>query len=425
MNKLPFVLTVFFAVLVIHSVQADQFLVENDTLILKTEKQAGYGMHNGGFGGLHLDTLARDDKRLKQVPSDITDPAFGEEYIDFKVWHYGNLKESQHEYLSTFLEKWYPEKIDTANLPSVADNTVKVIVGKKDGQSVFIVDENNNRDFRDDPVRSLKTIKETVAEASVPFQYLIYNGKELAPDRSWVYIAQMSSGAVGVSAAQHLRSSFTLGEQSYSIEVLNFIPFVRWCFESPLISITAQNGVKKDSLLLSEQLELGEYLELNGSYYQFADVANDGSSVTLIREDDVSGKIGTQPGFIAPDFSAVTTAGDSLALGDFHGQYLLLTNITACWSKKMSYEYYGELWADYHDRMAIVAIDESPVTLQNNIEALKLDGRFIIGEDNPSVKKTYREDYCSRVCFLIDPSGRIVDRFEISDWRESLAKHFR
>ncbi|MCB0633309.1 MAG: hypothetical protein R2824_08225 [Saprospiraceae bacterium] len=424
MKKLSCVLGLLFMPLVINSLKADQFQPTNDTLTLKTEKHPGYGMHSGGFSKLHLEAIANDDDLLNRIPSDITDPEFGREYIDFKVWHYGDLKQNAPQYLQNFLETWYPEKIDTANLPSVVDNTLKVIIGRKDGQRVFIVDQNNNQDFRDDPVHELKSISASVLEPPLQCRYRIYNGHELVEDLGWVFIGQMTSGTVGVSAAQHIRSSFTLGNHAYSIEVMNSLPYVRWCFESPIISITAQDGIQKDSLLFSEQLELGEYLELGGSYYRFANVANDGSTVTLVREDDISDKIGTQPGFLAPDFSAVTTSGDSLALNDFHGQYLLLTNITACWSKKMSYEYYKELWDDYQSKMAIIAIDESPNALQVNIDELGLEGKFIIGKNNPSIKKSYREDYCSRVCFLIDPNGRIVDRFEIADWQESLAKHF-
>ena len=55
----------------------------------------------------------------------------------------------------------------------------------------------------------------------------------------------------------------------------------------------------------------------------------------------------------------------------------------------------------------------------------KLKGQFIIAEDNNTlIQKNYRPDYCSRICFLINPTGRIVTKFEISDWEKSLPDFF-
>lgn len=425
MHKLPLFLTAILILSGIHPAQAGQYTTPPDTLTLKTTKHEGYGLFGGGYWSPYVEEIAPEDERRKIIPQGISELKVARQEVDIKVLQYHRLVESQHEYLPTFLEINYPGRIDTANLPSPAQNGVEAIIGQKDGKPIFIVDENGNRDYRDDPIRPLLEMSSAMKERPVQCHYAVYNGKEIIPDVGWVYFGLSSDEKVKVSVAQYLSADYSIGGQHYQLDAISWMPFTSFCFDSPKISITAQNGVAKDSLLFSEQYELGEYLELGGAYYQFASIANDGSTITLIREDDVSDKIGTQAGFIAPDFEAVSTSGHPLALNDYRGQYLLLTNITACWSKKMSYEYYRELWDDYHEKMAIVAIDESPLALQNNIEDLGLKGEFIIGKDNPSVKKTYREDYCSRVCFLIDPTGRIVDRFEISDWQESLAKHFK
>jgi hypothetical protein len=34
---------------------------------------------------------------------------------------------------------------------------------------------------------------------------------------------------------------------------------------------------------------------------------------------------------------------------------------------------------------------------------------------------SYRPEFCSRTCFLINPDGRIIDRFEIFDWKSHIA----
>ncbi|MEM9528741.1 MAG: hypothetical protein AAGA31_19160, partial [Bacteroidota bacterium] len=173
------------------------------------------------------------------------------------------------------------------------------------------------------------------------------------------------------------------------------------------------------------RFELGEYLKLGKAYYELAEITNDGSEITLIRENNVSDKVGNQIGFIAPYFSGVTIMGDSVAKGDFKGRYLLIVNTTSCWSQKMSYEHYQDLSEVYQEKIDLLVVDESPTVLKNNINRLGLIGQFVISTNHRSIKSNYREDFCSRICFLIDPDGYIVDKFNISDWRHSLAKHFK
>lgn len=400
-----------------------QFYTTQDTLILKPEKYPGYGLFRGGFGVLHVAPIGENDERRTQIPAGITDPEFGQEYFDFKVYHYRNLKKNHREYLSSFLKESYPEKIDTANLPSEADNTLKVLVGKRDGKKIYIVDQNNNLDFRDDPVRPLKKISETNMEEPVRCHYRIYNGQTIVSDSSWVYIGTMSNGEVGFSAAQHLRSTFSVDDQAYSIRVFNSVPSMRWCFENPLISITTQNGITKDSLGFGDHLELGEFLKFGKYYYRFADIANDGSTITLIREKDIQDDTGIQVGLMAPDFKVVTLDGTPIALSDYRGRYLLLVNVAGmCWSQ--AYRHYEDLYAHYRDKIAVVGIEGSSRDFQHYTKGRNLEGPFIMSQDHPDFERSYRDYHCSRVCYLIEPSGRIIDRFEVTDWKNSLARHF-
>jgi peroxiredoxin len=170
-------------------------------------------------------------------------------------------------------------------------------------------------------------------------------------------------------------------------------------------------------------MERGEYLKLSDNYYRFEDVSNDGKLVTLVKERDVSNIMGTQVGFKAPGFKCQTIKGDSIFSSDYKEKYLLLVNITSCWSPIMSYEYYKELTEKYSSKIEILAIDNSPDFLKRNIENLNLTGKFIIADSNQSIKNNYRKDFCSRTCFLINPEGRIADKFEINEWQAILAKH--
>lgn len=96
---------------------------------------------------------------------------------------------------------------------------------------------------------------------------------------------------------------------------------------------------------------------------------------------------------------------------------------------------YKRLVEDQHDYLPeflainyLAKIDTAnlPSPVQNSVEVIlgKQDGApvYIVDENG---NQDYREDFCSRVCFLIDPNGQVLDRFEIADWRQTLAEHFR
>jgi len=407
----------------ITNLQAFQYTSNADTLLLKTEKCKGWGLF-GNFGWFHsLKDIDEVEGLADIIPSDLTQVRFAREIVDMNLIAYDNIRNKGMGDLDKFLATNYPIRIDTAQLPTAIENSIRMIIGKKGGDQVLIVDQNNNNDFRDDPVRTVVQDGQSLPAELIPVQFKIYNGKKLVKDSGWVAIS-LEEGRLVYGVAQYFKSKFTIDDQSFEIQTRSGLPDPRFTFDHPLLSITAQNGVQKDSLRLSEKIKKGEYIRLGQSYYQFIAVSNDGQFITLIKEKDVSDKVGTQVGFKAANFHGITTDGDSIAMTDYRNKYLLIVNITACWSAKMSYVYYKELLDHYYSKFEIVAIDETLGSLEANIKNLQIQGPFIISKNNRMLKRTYRKDFCSRTCFLVDPGGHIVDKFEISNWKEALARHF-
>lgn len=399
-----------------------------DTLILPTSKHPGHGLFGGGFSSLRIQEISESDTLLDLIPEDISSPKLGLRFIDYKPFAYGNILRENPDYLPTFVAYNHPHKIDTANVPSEAENMLHIIVGTRGTDSVYIIDGNGNGDYRDDSVRVFENI---IYERNAPLpdpvlcHYWIYNGADVVRDSGWVILGMGRDRIPKISVAQHLSAHVELNTQSYELQVMDWIPSSSFCFDSPVIGITSHNGEKKDSLLFSERLELGEYLMLGDAYYRFDDVANDGRSFTLVKEADVSDKVGKQVGFLAPDFNCVSIEGDSISLTDYADEFVLIVNITACWSEPMSYVHYKALSDKYLASLNMLAIDASAGPLQVNIEELGLEGTFVLSPENRGISEHYREDFCSRVCFLVDPSGHLVDKFEIHDWESALGKHFK
>ena len=298
------------------------------------------------------------------------------------------------------------------------------MIGKQAGEDVFIVDENNNKNLSDDTIRPYRQFDSKSFSDLIPCKYNIYNGAKMVKDSGWINIGANGSNELTYSVAQHFECDFSLDNNPYKIGIINGPPFCRFCFENPIIAILSEGEIEKDSLNNSDLATTGEYLKLGKNYYYLANDSNDGRLVTLVKEKNVSTKTGTQIGFIAPDFNCHSINGDSTSLKDYKGKYLLLINVSACWSEISSYKCYMDLTETFEDKFEYIGIDDLSIALRNNIKDVKITSRFVIAPDNPLIRKTYRPDVCSRTCFLIGPDGRIADNFEIFDWKTVLKKHF-
>jgi peroxiredoxin len=403
--------------------QVNQFTSSSDTLVIQTQKIKGYGLFTGGGGNIEFrDTSESSDFRVV-FPKGITNIRIGMESVDYKPLWYRNIIDEKSPYLTTFLKDYFPTKIDTSKFPSVKDNSISIMTGLRGKDSIFIVDQNNNKDFRDDSVRLVQPIDWSSNSKLIKCKYKIYNGKRMTEDSSWVNIGTNRNSDVLFFVTHHLEANFTFDNQPYQVGVVNGAPFLRFCFDSPILALTVQPEVKKDTLYEADLLKKGEYLKLKDTYYRFTDISNDGKNIVLVKENDFSSKIGTQAGMLAPDFRCKSLDGDSIRFRDYKGKYLLLINVSACWSKESSYKCYKDLTETYKGKLEFLGIDKSPVFLSNNIKELKLTGKFINANENNTIE-AYRPDFCSRTCFLINPDGRIIDKFEIFDWKQKLDQLF-
>jgi peroxiredoxin len=396
-----------------------------DTLLIKTKKVKGYGLFTSFSYNLNFVDTTEEESFKLIYPNNVTEIKVAHELIDYKPYWLGNIKRSKSDYLATFLKTYYPNKIDTLNIRSLKENSISILSGKQSGVDIFIVDENNNKDFSDDKIRTYRKFDTKSLTDLIPCKYNIYNGTQIVEDSGWINIGTDKFDNLVYSVAHHLECDFSYDNLLYKIGIVNGPPIIRFCFENPLIAILSEGEIKKDSLNNSDISTTGEYLKMNKNYYYLADISNDGELVTLIKEKDVSNKIGTQIGFIAPDFNCHTLDNDSISLQDYKGKYLLLINVSACWSEISSYKCFIDLTDTFKNKFEYIGIDDSPIALRNNIKDLKITSRFVIAPDNPMIRKTFRPDVCSRTCFLIGPDGRIIDNFEIFDWKTVLKKHFQ
>jgi len=125
----------------------NQFSSQLDTLIIKTVKQKGTGLFLSGAGSASF----RDTNDWKNLD-------WFDGYPDYKITFPDNIEDLKlsFQYIMFDSLRFYDEKSKKSlwqkNL-SLADQQILMITGIIDNKEVFIVDNNHNKDLRDDSVR--------------------------------------------------------------------------------------------------------------------------------------------------------------------------------------------------------------------------------------------------------------------------------
>ncbi|MFB6341924.1 peroxiredoxin family protein [Saccharicrinis sp. FJH62] len=394
----------------------NSFSSTDDTLIISSVKHQGINIFSIGASKLPF----RDSSEWKSLD-------WFKSYPDYKISYPDNIQDLKLSFRNVFFIpfRYYDKssnKVIMQKNRTLADQQIIIITGKLEGREVLIIDSNNNKDLRDDPIRTIHEFDWRHKKNLIDCTFSVDYGDKVVEDTGWFQIGLYKQNLYEATA-QHLLADIYIDAEKYQIGVIDDNT-TSFCFFSPMLGVLESNGIKKDTLAKDERIELGEYLSLGGQFYKFHKLYSGSGTIVLTKNSRPDTLTGTQKGMLAADFKVNTMEGELVSSENFKGRYLLLINVSACWSQVSSYQCYKDLTETYKDKFDYLGIDYSPVTLRQNIKDLKLSGQFIIAENNSMIQKTYRPEYCSRTCFLINPEGRIADRFEIFDWKSHLANFF-
>lgn len=370
------------------SIVDNQFTTSQDTLRIKMKKVKGMGLFGGGLA----------PKQFKDITGTFASKAIYPEGIE-------SLQ--RHEMIVDFK-------------PELDTTYVDILKGNKDGVPVFIVDENNNKDFRDDPVREYKKIVWGAKPDLVPCAYDIYNGEKMVRDSSWLRIGD-NFGSVLIGKNEHHLGEFNIENESFSIattEPMTGSSFA-YLMISPKISIFSKLGIKKDSIGERDVLNLGEVLDFNGKYYRFESVSNDGGYVTLVKDQPLAEQTGTQVGMKAPDFSVISTKGEELTRQKLQDKITVVANSCRCGGDIESMQAVAEIKETFGDDIHVLQIDNA---IRESLNTYQIDTEV---KENKLFNSVYRKDYCSRTVYVIGKDQRLVDKFKISKWKQHLPEIIR
>lgn len=359
----------------------NRFSPSNDTLVIRTQKQMGDGL----FGNPVTEIGFKDTSET--FPYRIVYP--------------------KHLPISKRFQIWTEIKAGNSNF-------VDGIAGIKDGEKIFVLDENNNRDLTDDSIRSFEEIKWHTKKGLIKCRYLISNGQKMVRDSSWVRIGNSMNG-LSYGRSEHLKANFSVDSKSYQVGARDYWSAASFTYGTTTeIALTAKGRVLKDTLFEKDKLKVGEYLKLGTQYYRFDNISNNGEYITLVKEKNFKNKIGTQVGMLAPDFKAITIKGDTVDSKNLYDKPIIIANSCGCGNDTISTEAYYAIKKMYGSSAHVLHLDSK---IKKNPEGMQIDMEEAF---NKNMYDNYRGAYCSRICYVIGTDNRVIDKFTVTDWKSIL-----
>lgn len=360
-----------------HERGINEFTAANDTLIIKTVREKGTSMFPLGVALLFFtrDTFPYPVK----LPAEIT-----------------NIEYTQ---LHTDLQTKNPHYID-------------IITGNRESKEVFIIDENNNRDFRDDSIRVPKEIDWKSSRDAIKCDFSISNGKEIVKESSWIRIGTAGNPVLQWGRYEYAGGNFSINTTAYKIAATDRRNAQSFSFSNETtIALIKNNTTLKDTLFEKDYIKLGESIKLNDTYYRFESITNNGEKITLVKEKDLSKKTGTQVGALAPKFTGTTTTGKTISSVNLHDRPLIIVNSCSCGGDEISTQAFYDIKNKYGNKAYVLRLDSK---IKNGKDGLQLDTENKLNED---IYNKYRGEYCSRITYVIGKDNRVITKFDASQWK--------
>lgn len=362
----------------------NQFSSSTDTLLIRTSRVKGTGVFDFGGGFLEF----QDTANLFDYPIDYPDSLtkiLGIRYpVDFK---------SELDYIDMI----------SGELPSK--------------NFVVIVDQNNNRSFRDDIILSLQPIDWYSSRNSVPVTFLVSDGIDTVQSHSWIRIGYWN-GNIIYGRDEYLSASISIDGKHFNVGIIDqpLSGSFTYGLEPQIALLTTEPG-KKDFIKVRDLIKMREYLKLNEVYYKFDSISNNGNYLRLIKEKNFENKIGIQIGMLAPEFTFKSTSGDTVNTSLLHNKPLIVANSCGCGGDTESSQAYVEMRETYKEDAYVLRLDSDFSANPSDEWTINIGDEY-----NKDCYDKFRQAYCSRICYVIGQNQRILDKFQITDWKKSLPK---
>lgn len=359
----------------------NQFSSGADTLLIRTSRMKGSGVFEFGGGFPEFQDTANLFDYPVDYPDSLTKILGLRHAVDFR---------SELDYID----------IIRGLLPS--------------GDSVVVVDQNNNQSFADDTMFPLKPIDWYSSRNYIPVTFLVSDGADTIQSHSWIRIG-LWKGDILYGRDEYLSASISIDDKHFDVGIIDQRNgSLTYGLEPQIALLTTEPG-KKDSIEVRDLIKMKEYLKLNEVYYKFDSISNSGNYVRLIKEKNFENKIGIQVGMLAPEFTFKSTAGDTVNTSLLHDKPLIIANSCVCGGDTKSSQAYFEMRETYKEDAYVLRLDSDFSENPRDEWTINTEDEY-----NKDCYNRFRQEYCSRICYVIGQNQRILDKFQITDWKKNL-----
>ena len=176
----------------------------------------------------------------------------------------------------------------------------------------------------------------------------------------------------------------------------------------------------------------GDYLstaEYEAAFNSLSPKVQQSSFAKRLREE-LAGRLATEPGETAPDFTLKNLEGQDVTLSSFRGQYVLI-DFWASWCVpcRASMPAMKDLYAKYHDKgLEIIGLtnDSKAEEWKKAVEEDQTPWVHVIdvfpSKGEPAVVSTLYSVHTVPTYMLLDKEGRVIGRLEHEELEAKLAE---
>ncbi len=404
-----------------------------DTLIIKMTKHKGKGPFHTSFARAHTMSLNNSwnssTPKITGLPDTLSRFMITVIYADFmqhayQNYYMGNI--SMERFMD--LEKswnWHPDST------RYTKDFVKVAIGiaagiNKKNETVVIVDRNNNLDLSDDPpyiippkIKEQKYRDRYNEDSLITVKYSYFNGDSVVLDSTWLYIdydlftfktpdSLLINSPVSVfyTYIEYRTGEVVVNGKKWKFAVRNGRPVYR-----NYTSLKMQTGLNEDGMpQYTEAVNIKEKVKIGDAYYTFKDVLKGGEYIVLTKIGDAEGRISSQVGFYAPQFSGKSYNGEEINFADYRGKYVLLdfwgTWCAPCVAEISHLKKIYEKYADKNFEIIGIAKDKK-AKIEKFVKEKNIAWPQIIQDELNEIITLYNvRGYPTTI--LLDPDGKII-----------------
>ena len=387
---------------------------ENNDIILKAERIVGSNNVNISETMAALkktNTWYETYPNLNGIPDSLKNVSFLYTFVNYDQLAFQGYKAGKLEkdFIEHLILKW---GIDTTKCTAKPIYSyICALTGKTKSGWYYMFDTNANFNLSDEmihPFRFSGGMYYSDLIHTVDFER--YINKEIKKDsvKFKIEYARQTNDSLltilKIKYQEYSKTFLSVNEEDITIEI--YPQYLRYD-QNPEIKF-----ISSDSTLKSLKFTIGDFVELDHSFYKISEVSEDGRNLRLQKKMKNKNELfSTQIGFKAIPITGITLNKDTLSLSDFRGKFLLLyfwnsTCAPSVFSLKNSINLVYEEYAGNNFAMLGIAVDEYE-QIKKYVEEYNVKWPQIITRGDSKFFKDYRI-YRYPTAYLINPYGEII-----------------